>query len=178
MGRSGLGLSNLEAEPAGASVEFLENIEEAIHYKSSASSDCQHLLLFEQTALDGIPMYSLMLSLTDPPPDSAIANGVAWMLGAALGTVATIVAVVAVATIGLLMLSGRLELRRGITLVLGCFILFGAGGIAAGLTGFAGTDALPPPVAKPVESPIVSRPAPAPPAAYDPYAGAWVPERR
>ncbi len=117
------------------------------------------------------------LSLTDPPTESPITEGFVWIQGAALGSAATIVAVVAVATIAILMLSGRLELRRGITVVMGCFILFGASGIAAALTGLAGADAMAVHSPQPVPSP--SRPlTPTPPAsAYDPYAGASVPDR-
>src|SRR3546814_8122909 len=83
----------------------------------------------------GVRMYSSAQSLTDPPGSSVIASGVAWVEGAALGSVATAIAIIAVAAIGLLMLSGRLDLRRGITVIFGCFLLFGASGIAAALTG-------------------------------------------
>lgn len=125
-------------------------------------------------------MYSPTLSLTDPPGSSAIAGGVAWAQGAALGTVATTVAVIAVAAIGLLMLSGRLELRRGITVVFGCFLLFGASSIAAALAGLTGADRRPGQPVAPDPGPLSSRlPSSAPPpSAYDPYAGASVPMRR
>lgn len=122
-----------------------------------------------------------MLSLTDPPAESPITAGVVWIQGAALGSTATIVAVVAVATIGMLMLSGRLELRRGITVVLGCFILFGASSIAAALTGLV-SENVPPPQSSASDAGQLSNhlqsPAAPPPAAYDPYAGASVPVRR
>lgn len=45
---------------------------------------------------------------------------------------ATSIAVIAVASIGLLMLSGRVRMRRGATVILGCFILFGVATIAQG----------------------------------------------
>src|SRR3546814_7849839 len=80
----------------------------------------------------GVRMYSSAQSLTDPPGSSVIASGVAWVEGAALGSVATAIAIIAVAAIGLLMLSGRLDLRRGITVIFGCFLLFGASGIEIG----------------------------------------------
>ncbi|WP_168454854.1 TrbC/VirB2 family protein [Sphingopyxis microcysteis] len=120
------------------------------------------------------------LSLTDPPAESPITEGVGWIQGAALGSTATIVAVVAVATIGLLMLLGRLELRRGITVVLGCFILFGAGGIAAALTGRAGENISlrPQSAADTGELSGQLRSTAAPAAPYDPYAGASVPTTR
>lgn len=122
-------------------------------------------------------MYVTTTSLSDPPGGSPIAEAILWMQGAALGTAATVVAVIAVAAIGLLMLSGRLELRRGLTVVAGCFILFGASAIAAALTGSGGgleNDNRPPPA----DSGHLRRPLQAldPPAsAYDPYAGASVP---
>lgn len=124
-------------------------------------------------------MYSPATSLTDPPADSPIIDGVAWVQGTALGTTATAIAVLAVAAIGLLMLSGRLELRSGITVVIGCFILFGAAGIAAALTGAVGANNPPSPTAEPSPDPLSNqiRSAP-PPATYDPYAGASVPQGR
>jgi type IV secretory pathway VirB2 component (pilin) len=125
-------------------------------------------------------MHSFQPVLSDPPAGSPLAEGVAWVEGAALGSTATIVAVIAVAAIGLLMLSGRLDIRRGITVVLGCFILFGAGGIAAAITGLSGADANPK-----SENPRPASPLPRteaspyqPGATYDPYAGASVPNRR
>lgn len=123
-------------------------------------------------------MHSPTLSLTDPPAGSPVAESVAWVQGAALGTIATTVAVIAVATIGLLMLSGRLELRRGVTVAFGCFILFGAGGIATALTDFADTDTQAQVAPASDQSPSSLQPTSRPPAAYDPYAGASVPDRR
>lgn len=46
--------------------------------------------------------------LVDPPASSAITHAVGWVEGSALGTLATIVAIIAVARIGLAMLTGRL----------------------------------------------------------------------
>ena len=56
-----------------------------------------------------------------------------WLQGTLLGTVATVAAVIAVAAVGFMMLTGRLDWRRGLTVVVGCFIIFGAGAIVAGL---------------------------------------------
>ena len=101
-----------------------------------------------------------------------------WVEGTLLGTVATVVAVIAIASIGFLMLAGRVDLRHGVRMVLGCFILFGASAIATGIqAGFAGTLEAPPPGAgDPVAMPEPTLPAP-PPAFADPYAGASVPPR-
>ena len=99
-----------------------------------------------------------------------------WAQGTLLGTAATAVAVIAIASIGFLMLAGRIDLRHGVRMVLGCFILFGASAIAAGIqAGLARTLEAPPPVARePVAIPEPTLPTP-PPAIADPYAGASVP---
>ena len=120
-------------------------------------------------------------SLSDPPAGNSIADAVAWIQEAALGTAATTIAIIAVAAIGLLILSGRLELRRGITVVLGCFILFGAAGIAATLTNIGGVGMRANEISAPDSSPLaqqVGASPPSAPAAYDPYAGASVPTAR
>ena len=124
-------------------------------------------------------MYFPTTSLTDPPVDSPIADGVAWVQAAALGSTATVIAVIAVAAIGLLALSGRIELRRSVTVIIGCFLLFGAAGIASGLTG-DGTET-PAIVATkansaPLKNSLVLSEGQS--TVYDPYAGASVPSPR
>jgi type IV secretory pathway VirB2 component (pilin) len=122
-----------------------------------------------------------MYASTSSPAGNSIADAVAWIQESALGTVATTIAIVAVAAIGLLMLSGRLELRRGITVVLGCFILFGAAGIAATLTNIGGTGTRANQITASDSSPLAQQVRASPssaPAAYDPYAGASVPTAR
>ena len=61
--------------------------------------------------------------------------GTQWVQELLLGPVATSLAVISVASIGLLMLSGRMNIRRAATVLVGCFILFGATSIAQGLHG-------------------------------------------
>ncbi len=106
-----------------------------------------------------------------------------WLQGTLLGTVATTVAVISVAAIGLMMLSGRIDLRRGASVILGCFLLFGASGIAAGISSLAGGEPAPAEPGFAIERwdpPPLPPPAPPPsppPASYDPYAGAAVPNR-
>lgn len=56
-----------------------------------------------------------------------------------MGTVATVVAVIAVASVGFMMLTGRISWRHGATVILGCFILFGAASIVAGIQSAAST---------------------------------------
>jgi len=41
--------------------------------------------------------------------------------------------VIAVAMVGFMMLTGRMNWRFGATVIIGCFILFGAGTIVAGI---------------------------------------------
>ena len=58
-----------------------------------------------------------------------------WVQGLLLGQVGTTVAVVAVAVAGMNMLWGRISVKGGAQILLGCFILFGAPAIARGLMG-------------------------------------------
>ena len=74
----------------------------------------------------------------DPAGSGPVVNALAWLQGTLLGNVATAVAVMAVAAVGFMMLTGRLNWRFGATVILGVFILFGAGTIVAGIQGAAG----------------------------------------
>ena len=58
-----------------------------------------------------------------------------------LGNVATAVAVIAVAMVGFMMLTGRMNWRFGATVIIGCFILFGAGAIVSGIQSTAAARA-------------------------------------
>jgi len=121
-------------------------------------------------------------SLADSPAGSSVlVAAISWLQDLLLGTVATSIAVIAIAAIGFGMLTGRVNIRHGATVVLGCFILFGASTIVSGLRYAAsgvGGDTAPPVV-------VVAPPPPPPPhvqssgvpAPYDPYAGASVPIR-
>jgi type IV secretory pathway VirB2 component (pilin) len=118
-------------------------------------------------------------SLLDPPASSVLLAATTWMEGTMLGTLATIIAIIAIAAIGVAMFEGRVGLRRGMTVVAGCFILFGAPAIATGLlsladrqpAGEAFVPETPMPLA--IGPPVLLR-APANPA-FDPYAGAAMP---
>jgi type IV secretion system protein VirB2 len=72
-------------------------------------------------------------AMADPAGSGVIVSAVRWLEGTLLGTIATVVAVIAVASVGLLMLTGRINWRYGATVILGCFILFGAASIVAGI---------------------------------------------
>lgn len=73
------------------------------------------------------------IGLADPSGSGPIVSAVQWLQGTLLGTVATVVAVIAVACVGLLMLTGRINWRYGAVVILGCFILFGAVSIVDGI---------------------------------------------
>lgn len=117
-------------------------------------------------------------SLTDPPEVSVILPAVQWVEAVFLGNLATAIAIIAIASIGFAMLTGRIDLRRGGNIILGCFILFGASTIVNGLRAAAQypytqySEVAPPP------PPAFVRPTRTDPAnSYDPYAGASVPQQ-
>lgn len=74
----------------------------------------------------------------DPAGSGPIVNALGWLRDTLLGNVATAVAVIAVAMVGFMMLTGRMNWRFGATVILGCFILFGAASIVAGIQSTAG----------------------------------------
>jgi len=97
-----------------------------------------------------MPRFSRLVLLLSLIPDQALAQtadpqgsgpilaALLWLQGTLLGNVATAVAVMAVAAVGLMMLTGRMNWRMGITVILGCFILFGASAIVSGIRQAAG----------------------------------------
>lgn len=64
------------------------------------------------------------------PVMSPLIEAAKWVEALLLGQVGTVVAILAVAWTGALMLQGRLALLTGLRVVMGCFILFGAPVIA------------------------------------------------
>ena len=74
----------------------------------------------------------------DPAGSGAIVGALNWLQGTLLGTVATVAAVIAVAVVGFMMLTGRINWKYGATVVLGLFILFGAASIVGGIRSVAG----------------------------------------
>lgn len=78
-----------------------------------------------------------MAQAADPAGSGPIVNALGWLQGTLLGNVATAVAVMAVAAVGFMMLTGRLNWRFGATVIIGVFILFGAASIVAGIQGVA-----------------------------------------
>ena len=88
-------------------------------------------------ALASVPARA-QFAAADPAGSGPIVGAVDWLQGTLLGNVATAVAVIAVAAVGFLMLTGRINWKYGATVVLGLFILFGAGSIVAGIRSVAG----------------------------------------
>lgn len=69
----------------------------------------------------------------DPAGSGPIVGALQWLQGTLLGSVATVAAVIAVAAVGFMMLTGRMNWRYGAVVILGCFILFGAASIVGGI---------------------------------------------
>lgn len=111
----------------------------------------------------------MLISSIATSDSSAVVEASEWIAGLLTGSLATGIAVIAIAAVGFGMLGGRIDLRRGASAILGCFLLFGAPAIAEALSSLsrsevsAAPDAAPPPSAGP---------APNAPPQQDPYAGA------
>lgn len=91
-----------------------------------------------------------------------------WISDVAFGPLAVTLCVLAVAFVGFVMLTGRMPVRMGLRVVLGCFVLLGAPVIASGLMEFSRdpqVDRPPPALKEPAREEL-------PPANYDPFAGA------
>lgn len=69
----------------------------------------------------------------NPPGSGPINNALGWIQGTLLGNLATTAAVIAVAACGFMMLTGRMNWKFGATVIMGCFVLFGATAIVAGI---------------------------------------------
>ena len=69
----------------------------------------------------------------NPAGSGPIVSALLWLQGTLLGNVATAVAVIAVAMVGFMMLTGRMNWRFGATVIIGCFILFGSAAIVSGI---------------------------------------------
>ena len=74
---------------------------------------------------------------SSPAGSSPITNALDWIQGTLMGKVATTVAVIAVAMVGFMMLTGRINWRYGATVIIGVFILFGAATIVSGIQSVA-----------------------------------------
>ena len=127
------------------------------------------------TANRATPMIAaafLQPSLVEVHSGSAITAAVNWVVALLFGPLATGIAVLAVAGVGIAMLSGHLDVRRALSVLFGCFLLFGARAIANGLQSSAATEGLPPISAAPPMPEYETMPPSTNNAnAFDPYAG-------
>ena len=86
--------------------------------------------------LAALPLLALSApaaAAANPQGSGPIVAALMWLQGTLLGNVATAVAVIAVAMVGFMMLTGRMNWRFGATVIIGCFILFGAATIVGGI---------------------------------------------
>jgi len=72
-------------------------------------------------------------SLFDAPPSAVLPASVDWLTGTLFGTVAITLCVLAVAFVGLVLMSGRMAIRDALRVAIACFVLLGASSIAGGL---------------------------------------------
>lgn len=91
-------------------------------------------------ALAAWPGQVFAQSYVDPAGSGPIVGALHWLQSTLLGTVATMVAIIAVASVGFMMLTGRMNWRYGATVILGCFILFGAASIVVGIQSAASSS--------------------------------------
>lgn len=124
----------------------------------------------------------MTLGMTAGDP-SVLAVALDWLRGTLLGALGTSVAVLTVASVGFLMVTGRVDVRRAGQVILGCFILFGASTIASGILAVlqGKGNGIEPPM--PVSAPLPDYPVAPPatqgsPSVFDPYAGAALPQRQ
>lgn len=109
--------------------------------------------------------------LGTPISPGALVTAANWLQQVVAGNAAMLLGVIAVAVLGLGMFNGQLPVRRGLVVVAGCFLLFGAPSIGRALLGLPNAEPKEvaasegEPVPKPVSLPAV-------PIDRDPYAGA------
>ncbi len=102
-----------------------------------------------------------------------------WIKALLAGTLATSLSIISIACIGFLLLKGRLALDRVAWVLVGAFMIMGAGKLSAGIFAItqSGNGEAPassmvsPPPAGPPTSPHEAQ-------AFDPYAGASVPQQQ
>ncbi|HEY0043969.1 MAG TPA: TrbC/VirB2 family protein [Allosphingosinicella sp.] len=108
---------------------------------------------------------------------SSLLAAVRWLESLLLGSIAVAIATLAVAGFGFLVMAGRVNVRTGAQIILGCFVLFGARTIALGLQSSVAAEGAPAPATAfaPSASPLPVSARPGAPANNDPFAGASVP---
>ena len=81
---------------------------------------------------------TVQTSLFEPIGAQPIETSLSWIEATVFGSVATVLCVLAVAFVGALMLTGRLPVRQGFLVVIGCFVLLGAPLVAQGIVSASG----------------------------------------
>lgn len=103
---------------------------------------------------------------------ATLPTAVQWIEDVLLGPVASGLGVIAVAWLGFELLAGRIDWRRGLQVLLGLFVLFGAPTMVRELMGAVrGDEAMP---SLPVTTALPPAPPLKAPPPADPYAGAAV----
>jgi type IV secretory pathway VirB2 component (pilin) len=121
--------------------------------------------------------HPMTLSTGGDANNSALAGAVQWIASSLTGSVATSIAVVALALSAIAMLQGRVDIGRLGKVALGAFILFGSPFLASELVrSLSARDPIDAQIANagPSTSPAPTVPKNAP--VIDPYAGASVPQ--
>ena len=110
------------------------------------------------------------MTLSEP---GALVGAAAWIEGLMTGGLAVGLATIGVVGIGFAMLTGRLQIRRGIGAVFGCFLILGAPAMARGIMGLAVPQGSAPPApADPPSASLAPVEAKKVQTVDDPYAGA------
>ncbi len=96
-----------------------------------------HIVMALAAALTTYASNASAQAVANPAGSSPISGALDWIQGTLMGKVATTVAVIAVAMVGFMMLTGRMNWRYGATVIIGVFILFGAATIVGGIQSMA-----------------------------------------
>lgn len=89
--------------------------------------------LTAMSVIAAVTAQEALAQVNSPQGSGPILGAVNWVRGTMEGGIATAVAVIAVAFVGFMMLTGRMNWKHGITVIVGCFILFGAATIVGGI---------------------------------------------
>ena len=114
----------------------------------------------------------MTLSLFEPASKSSVFVSNGQMIGTILPELVIPIGTLAVALLGITMLSGRLRVLRSFRVALGCFVLFGAPAIASTFFSLLQVRESQPVTLSANSSPLATPREALPPASQDPYAGA------
>lgn len=108
--------------------------------------------------------------------NGSLVAAASWVVQTITGTTASAIAVLAIASVGLAAMAGRIPSRRLVRVVVGIAVVFGAVTLSDGLAGRSNEPLPIDPPSQPVLPAVTTRPRVS--AVYDPYAGASVPQNR